>query len=103
MVALAMLLVSCRPEAEKPTVFTKSVGEITETTAKVVGQVTSDGGAIVTERGVCWNTEGTPEVIDYRTVDGKGVGTYENARHKRGGSSIFFSFSRGGTNAICTI
>ena len=78
LVALAMLLVACKPEIEKPTVVTKSVGEVTETTAKVVGQVTADGGAEVTERGVCWNTEGTPEVIDYRTVDGKGVGTYES-------------------------
>ena len=78
LVALAMILTSCKPEAEKPTVVTKSVGEVTETTAKVVGQVTADGGAEVTERGVCWNTEGTPEVIDYRTVDGKGIGTYES-------------------------
>ena len=90
MVALAMLLVSCRPEAEKPTVFTKSVGEITETTAKVVGQVTSDGGAIVTERGVCWNTEGTPEVIDYRTVDGKGVGTYESYMTDLKGNTTYY-------------
>ena len=67
-----MLLVSCKPEAEKPTVVTKSVGEVTETTAKVVGQVTADGGAEVTERGVCWNTTATPEVIDYRMKDVEG-------------------------------
>ena len=67
-----MILFSCKPEAEKPTVVTKSVGEVTETTAKVVGQVTADGGAEVTERGVCWNTEGAPEVIDYRTKDAEG-------------------------------
>ena len=78
LVALTFLLASCKPEAEKPTVVTKSVGEVTETTAKVVGQVTADGGAEVTERGVCWNTDGSPEVIDYRTVDGKGIGTYES-------------------------
>ena len=71
-----MLLVSCKPEIEKPTIVMKSVGEVTKTSAKVVGQVTADGGAEVTERGVCWNTEGTPEIIDYRTVDGKGVGIY---------------------------
>ena len=78
LVALTFLLASCKPEAEKPTVVTKSVGEVTETTAKVVGQVTADGGAEVTERGVCWNTDGSPIVIDYRTVDGKGIGTYES-------------------------
>ena len=73
-----MILFSCKPEAEKPTVTTKSVGEVTETTAKVVGQVTADGGAEVTERGVCWNTECAPEVIDYRTVDGTGIGIFNS-------------------------
>ena len=76
LIALAMLSVSCKPEAEKPTVVTKSVGEVTETSAKVVGQVTADGGAEVTERGVCWNTEGTPEIIDFRTKDDTGVGSF---------------------------
>ena len=69
LVALTMLLLSCKPEVEKPTVVTKSVGEMTETTAKVVGQITADGGAEVTERGVCWNTGGTPTVLDYRVKD----------------------------------
>ena len=72
LVALTFLLASCKPEAEKPTVVTKSVGEVTETTAKVVGQVTADGGAEVTERGVCWNTTTAPEVIDYRMKDVEG-------------------------------
>ena len=78
LLALTMILFSCKPEAEKPTVTTKSVGEVTETTAKVVGKVTADGGAEVTERGVCWNTECAPEVIDYRTVDGTGIGTFNS-------------------------
>ena len=78
LVALTMILFSCKPEVEKPTVVTKSVSEVTKTSAKVVGHVTADGGAEVTERGVCWNTEGAPEVIDYRTVDGTGVGTFNS-------------------------
>ena len=72
LLALTVILFSCKPEAEKPTVVTKSVGEVTENTAKVVGQVTADGGAEVTERGVCWNTAPAPEVIDYRTKDAEG-------------------------------
>ena len=78
LVALAMLLVACKPEIEKPTVVTKSVGEITQTTAKIVGQVTEDGGADVTERGVCWSTDGTPTILDYRVKDVEGgLGTYD--------------------------
>ncbi|MBO7186353.1 MAG: hypothetical protein J6V59_05590 [Alistipes sp.] len=75
-VALTIAMVSCESEIEKstvvePTVVTKSIKEITESTAKVVGQVTADGGAEVTERGVCWNTDGMPTVLDYRVKDEK--------------------------------
>ena len=76
-VALTIAMASCEPNIEKPTVVTKSVTEITESTAKIVGQVAADGGAEVTERGVCWNTEGTPTILDYRVKDAEvGVGTF---------------------------
>ena len=78
LIALTMLLVSCKPEIEKPTVVTKSVGEVTKTGAKVVGQVAADGGAEVTERGVCWSTDGTPTILDFRVKDTEGgLGSYE--------------------------
>ena len=80
LVALTMILFSCKPEVEKPTVVTKSVGEITQTTAKIVGQVTADGGAEVTERGVCWSTDGTPTILDFSVKDIEGgLGSYEIA------------------------
>ena len=78
LIALTMLLVSCKPEIEKPTVVTKSVGEVTKTSAKVVGQVAADGGAEVTERGICWSTDGTPTILDFRVKDTEGgLGSYE--------------------------
>ena len=76
MTMLCALLLACKPEAEKPTVVTASVEDVTETTAKVVGQVTADGGADVTERGVCWNTESNPEITNNRIVEGTGLGTF---------------------------
>ena len=80
LVALTMVLFSCKPEVEKPTVVTKSVGEVTKTSAKVVGQVAADGGAEVTERGVCWSTDGTPTILDFRVKDTEsGLGSYEIA------------------------
>ena len=78
LIALAMILVSCKPEIEKPTVVTKSVGEVTKTSAKVVGQVAADGGAEVTERGICWSTDGTPTILDFRVKDTEGgLGSYD--------------------------
>ena len=82
LVTLTIAMVSCEPQIETPdhecpTVVTKSVTEITETTAKVVGQVADDGGAEVTERGVCWNTDGAPTILDYSAKDAEvGLGTF---------------------------
>ena len=78
LVALTMILFSCKPEVEKPTVVTKSVGEVTKTSAKVVGQVAADGGAEVTERGICWSTDGTPTILDFSVKDVEGgLGSYD--------------------------
>lgn len=73
---LCALLLACKPEIEKPTVVTKSVGDVTETSAKVVGQVSDDGGAEVTARGVCWSTSQNPTIEDNKTTDGAGLGSY---------------------------
>ena len=54
LVALAMVLVSCKPE--QPKVVTTEVTEITVNTAVCGGEVVSGGDAVVVARGVCWNT-----------------------------------------------
>ncbi len=59
-----------------PTVTTKPVTNITKTSAQCSGNVTNDGGANVTARGVCWNTTGTPTLDDDFTVDGAGTGEF---------------------------
>jgi len=38
--------------------------------------VTSDGGAAVTDRGVCWSTAPSPTTADPRTHDGTGTGNF---------------------------
>jgi len=40
------------------------------------GTVTSEGGQSVTERGVCWNTGGSPQLSDPHTSDGTRSGVY---------------------------
>ena len=64
------------PVATLPTVITDAVSDITETTATCGGEVTSDGGVAVTERGVCWSTSASPTVADNHTSDGAGLGTF---------------------------
>jgi uncharacterized protein (TIGR02145 family) len=59
-----------------PVLFTAAVSAVTETTAECGGIITSDGGATVTARGVCWSTNPTPTVTDSKTSDGAGVGSF---------------------------
>lgn len=59
-----------------PTVFTSTASNITSTSAMVGGNVTSDGGASVIARGVCWSTSQNPTVNDSHTTDGGGMGSF---------------------------
>ncbi len=61
-----------------PTVSTTQVSEITKTTALSGGNVTDDGGADVTARGVCWNTTGIPTTSNSKTEDGTGTGAFNS-------------------------
>lgn len=76
LILLSTLLVGCKPEPELPTVITCEVSEITADSAKVVCEVTSDGGAEVLSRGVCWSTSQEPTMNDDKTEDGTGLGLF---------------------------
>ena len=62
--------------ATLPTVTTGSVSDVTATSVTCGGNVTSDGGASVTARGVCWSTSQNPTVSDNHTTDGSGTGSF---------------------------
>jgi FlaG/FlaF family flagellin (archaellin) len=59
-----------------PTVMTAQVTNITQTTALGGGNVTSDGGASVTERGICWSTSHNPTTAGNHANSGSGTGSY---------------------------
>ena len=61
------------------TVITQSVGQITTTSATCGGNVTADGGAEVTARGVCWSLNSNPTIADNHTTDGTGTGSFTSA------------------------
>ena len=58
---------------------TESVTNVTQSTATSGGNVTSDGGAPVTERGVCWSTSTNPSIADSKTMDGTGTGSFTSS------------------------
>ncbi len=62
-----------------PTVVTATVTEITANSAKGGGEVTNDGGAQVTERGICWSTHANPTLSDNHVAAGEGTGAFNAA------------------------
>lgn len=59
-----------------PTVTTGAVSNVSSTGAVASGEVTDDGGAGVTERGVCWSTSSNPTTSDSKANSGTGKGSY---------------------------
>ena len=72
----AVLLNGCKEDPIIPTVTTMSVSDITTTAAKSGGNITSDGGAEVIARGVCWGSATGPSVSGSHTSDGEGPGSF---------------------------
>lgn len=58
------------------TVSTTAITSITSSSAVSGGNVTFDGGAPITARGVCWSTASNPTISDFTTTDGTGPGPF---------------------------
>ncbi|MDP4222588.1 MAG: fibrobacter succinogenes major paralogous domain-containing protein [Bacteroidota bacterium] len=67
---------SCKKKPDPPTVTTTAISNLTTTGATSGGNVTSDGGAEVTAKGVCWGTATKPLVTGSKTSDGTGTGSF---------------------------
>lgn len=67
------------PTVTSPAIATTPISNITQTTATCGGNVTSDGNATVTARGVCWNTAQNPTVSNSKTIDGSGTGAFTSS------------------------
>lgn len=65
--------------ATEPIVLTTVATNIGSTTASAGGNVTDDGGATVTARGVCWDTSLNPTTADSHTTNGTGTGAFSSS------------------------
>ena len=59
-----------------PTVTTTAITSITLTTAVSGGNITDDGNADITAKGVCWATTAGPTITSSLTTDGTGKGSF---------------------------
>jgi hypothetical protein len=63
-----------------PTLTTTTLSAVTATTASSGGNITTDGGAGVTQRGVVWSTSVNPTVaLSTKTTEGAGSGSFASA------------------------
>ena len=76
---LALLILSrCKhEEVYLPVLITEPARSVKATVAILGGQIASDGGAEITERGICWSTETEPDNSDSKTPIGKGTGVFK--------------------------
>ena len=76
--------------ASAPTVTTTAVTSITTISAISGGNVTADGGTIVTARGVCWNTSTNPTTANSHTSDGTGTGVFTSSLTGLAASTVYY-------------
>jgi uncharacterized protein (TIGR02145 family) len=77
---LLAILCTCKKKYESPSLTTTAASSITQTTASSGGNITSDGGVAVIDRGVCWSTSANPTIaLTTKTTDGTGAGAFTSS------------------------
>jgi hypothetical protein len=61
-----------------PTIATATAANVTTISAELGGNVSSDGNATVTERGVCYSSTENPTTANAKLAMGSGTGTFGN-------------------------
>ena len=61
-----------------PTLSTDVISNISSNSVQTGGNISDDGGATVTHRGVCWSTSPNPTNgnVNFMTIDGSGTGNF---------------------------
>ena len=72
---ITIMSLGCKTVVD-PELTTNGVSQISQTTAVSGGNITFDGNAKVTARGVCCGKDNTPDLGDIVTSDGKGIGAF---------------------------
>jgi uncharacterized protein (TIGR02145 family) len=83
------ILHSCKKE-EIPTLTTAEITSITATSAISGGNIIYDGGALVSERGVCWSTNISPTISNNKTSDGAGGGSFSSSIYNLSGDTKYY-------------
>mgnify|MGYP001296975610 FL=1 len=76
-ISVMIIAHGCKKKGDPPQITTIEVTDVTNNSAKSGGNIISDGGCEIIEKGVCWNTTGNPTVeADQKTTHGKGSDSF---------------------------
>lgn len=73
-----------------PIVTTTAATAITQNSFETGGNVISEGGTSVTQRGVCYSTSENPTILDPHTTDGAGVGSFSSTLSSLTQNTIYY-------------
>jgi len=65
-----------KPDPTLPILTTTTISDIRSRIAVSGGNITSDGGADITARGVCWSISASPTTSDTKSSNGPGAGIF---------------------------
>lgn len=70
------MLLNCKKQAILPTVLTNTITNVGAAFAILGGEVISDGGSAILEKGICLNTNENPTLADIHYSVGPGTGSF---------------------------
>jgi hypothetical protein len=86
----SIISAGCKKEKVPVVSTNETIANVTESTATSGGNIKDDGGAAVTERGVCWSISDSPTTTDSKTTDGSGAGSFlSNITGLSGGETYY--------------
>ena len=71
-------------------VVTDSIINISYNSASGGGEVLTNGGSPVFQRGICWDTLSNPTIDDHFTMDGSGIGTFNSLLSDLDTNTIYY-------------
>ncbi|NJK98439.1 MAG: hypothetical protein HC905_29115, partial [Bacteroidales bacterium] len=88
---ILMLPSGCKKDLEQvPTIKTFVVTNIGTNTATCGGDVMSNGGSAVIARGVCWSNTEYPTIVDNKTIDSSGLGSFMSSMEGLTANTTYF-------------
>ena len=71
-----IILFGCKKDPVLPTIATVAPANITSGSATAGGNITSDGRASITDRGICWGLTANPTIDNNKITSGTGDGIF---------------------------